>query len=48
MKADRATISDVASTLKVNKDQIVKKSESVLADIKNLEKELAAIKKAKE
>ncbi len=46
MKADRATISDVASTLKVNKDQIVKKSESVLADIKNLEKELAAIKKA--
>ncbi len=46
MKADRATISDVASTLKVNKDQIVKKSESVLSDIKNLEKELAAIKKA--
>ena len=46
MKADRSTIADVASTLKVNKDQIVKKSESVLADIKNLEKELAAIKKA--
>lgn len=46
MKADRSTIADVASTLKVNKDQIVKKSESVLSDIKNLEKELAAIKKA--
>ena len=46
MKADRATIGDVASTLKVNKDQITKKSESLLADIKALEKELAAIKKA--
>ncbi len=46
MKADRSTISDVASTLKVNKDQIVKKSESLLSDIKALEKEIASIKKA--
>ncbi|MCQ2515585.1 MAG: alanine--tRNA ligase [Saccharofermentans sp.] len=46
MKADRSTISDIASTLKVNKDQIVKKSESLLGDIKALEKEIASIKKA--
>ncbi len=46
MKADRTTISEVATTLKVNKDQIVKKSETVLADIKSLEKELNEMRKA--
>jgi alanyl-tRNA synthetase len=43
---DRETISKVAETLKVNKDQIVKKSENLLTDIKSLEKEIAQIQKA--
>ncbi len=43
---DRETISKVAQTLKVNKDQIVKKSENLLTDIKSLEKEIEKIQKA--
>ena len=44
--ADRKTISDTADTMKVNKDQIVRKSEAMLAEIKSLEKEIAQIQKA--
>ena len=44
--SDRNVISEVADTLKVNKDQIVRKSESLLAEIKTLEKEIAQIQKA--
>ena len=44
-KEDRKTITEIASVLKVNKDQIVKKSEQNVADIKSLEKELKEISK---
>jgi len=42
-KEDRKTISEIASVLKVNKDQIVKKAEQNVANIKSLEKELKEI-----
>ena len=44
-KEDRKTIGEIASVLKVNKDQIVKKAEQNVADIKSLEKELKEISK---
>ena len=44
--ADREVISETADTLKVNKDQIVKKSENLLSEIKTLEKEIEKIQKA--
>ncbi len=42
---DRKAITDVASVLKVNKDQIVKKAEQSVAEIKSLEKEIKEISK---
>ncbi len=44
--SDRNVISEVADTLKVSKDQIVRKSENLLTEIKTLEKEIAQIQKA--
>lgn len=45
-KADRATIEEVASVLKVNKNQLLTKAEAVVNEVKSLEKEIKDIKKA--
>ena len=44
-KEDRKTISEIATVLKVNKDQIVKKTEQNVSEIKSLEKELKELSK---
>ena len=43
---DREKIDELASTLKVGKDQLLKKSENLVAEVKALEKEIAQIQKA--
>ena len=45
-REDRGRIEELAGTLKVNKDQLVKKSENLIAEVKSLEKEIAQIQKA--
>ena len=46
-KADRSLINDAAAALKAPKDKIVERIESLHAEVKSLEKELADIEKAK-
>ena len=46
-KADRSLINDAAAVLKAPKDKIVERIESLHAEVKSLEKELADIEKAK-
>ncbi len=45
-RSDREKIDELASTLKVGKDQLLKKSENLVAEVKALEKEIAQIQKA--
>ncbi|MBR1798154.1 MAG: alanine--tRNA ligase [Clostridiales bacterium] len=45
-KADRALIAEASSVLKVNHDQIVDKSKSLLSDLKAANKEISEMKKA--
>lgn len=46
-KEDRETISQLATTMKSGKDQLIKKAENLLSEIKALEKEIASLNKAK-